>query len=84
MLAKIHGRHGNRSVHVIGGRDQDGVDVFLALQHFGIVVIALGLRQMLGLQLDHPVEPFLGSYAIECHWRLARNRFWARLVHAFL
>jgi len=33
VLAKIHGRQGDRGVHVIRGRDQDGVDVLLALKH---------------------------------------------------
>src|SRR2546430_2125920 len=73
MFAKIHGRQGNGSVHVVGRRDHDGIDVFLVFEHVTIVGVTLGSDQMFGLELDHPVEARLRSYGIKGHRCLTRR-----------
>ncbi len=82
MLAQSHGGQGNRCVHVVRRGDHDGVDVLLVLEHIAIVLIALRSRQMVGLELDHGIEPRLRLYAIEPHGRLSRARRWRRLIDA--
>ena len=48
MFAKVHGGEGDGSVHVVGSGDEDGVDVFLLVEHFAKVGVASGVREMGG------------------------------------
>ncbi len=43
-------------MHVVGRGDDDGVDVFLAVEHFAKVGVARGFREVSGLQLEHTVD----------------------------
>ena len=47
-------------MHVVGCGDDDGVDIFLAVEHFAKVGVARGFRQMNGFQLEHAVDAGLG------------------------
>ncbi len=42
VLAEIHGGRGDGRVHVVGRGDDDGVDVFLVLEHVAVIFVALG------------------------------------------
>ncbi len=46
VLAEIHGGGGDGGVHVVGSGDDDGVDVFLVLEHVAVIFVALGFRQL--------------------------------------
>ncbi len=46
VLAEIHGGRGDGRVHVVGRGDDDGVDVFLVLEHVAVIFVALGFRQL--------------------------------------
>ena len=54
VLAEIHRRQRDRRVHVVGRRDDDGVDVLLLVEHLPVVLVARGARQVLVLQALHP------------------------------
>ena len=73
VFVKLHGGERDRGVHVVGGGHQDGVNVLLAVEHFAIILVALGFRQMLGFEADHGVETGLRLHGIKLGLRLARG-----------
>ena len=77
VLAGIHGRDRDRRVHVIGGGDDDRVDVLLLLEHLAIVAILLDLRQ---LDVDEPGQVLggVGARTLLVRGQLSRGRFTAR------
>src|ERR1700726_1230864 len=72
MLAEGHGSQRDGRVHVIGSGDDDGLDVFLLLEHLAIVFVALGFGQV-GLELHHVRKLRLGLLAIELRYGLPRR-----------
>jgi len=42
MFAEIHSSQSDSRVHVVGCGDDDGVDIFLALEHFAKVGVVRG------------------------------------------
>ncbi len=48
VFAESHGCKGDRRVHVVGGGDENGVNILLVFEHVAIVLIALGSSAVLG------------------------------------
>ncbi len=82
VFVKLHGGQSDGGVHVVGGGHQDGVDVLLAIQHFAIVLVALGFRQMLGFEADHGVEAGLRLHGVKRRLWLARGGRRGRMFQA--
>ena len=73
VFVKIHGRKSDGSVHVIGGGDENGVNILLLFEHPAIVLVAFGFWEMLVFEPDHIVQPRFGFRGIERRLRLARG-----------
>ena len=53
MLSEFHCGQGDWRVHVVGGGDDDGVNVLLLFEHLPIVLVALGLLPVFGVEALH-------------------------------
>ncbi len=84
VFTESHSRERDRRVHVVGGGDEYGVDVFLVIEHVAIILIALGFRQLLVFQANHSGKARLSLGAIELDWRLTRSGLWIGIVEALL
>ena len=60
-------------MHVVGCGDDDGIDIFLAVEHFAKVGVARGFRQVNGFQLEHAVDAGLRLDRIERYRLLSRR-----------
>ncbi len=83
---QIHRGERDRRVHVIGGRDENRVDVFLLVEHLAIVGIALEFREVHVFQALHSLDANLCALGVEgleaggdLLWRQHRRIFEALL-----
>ena len=77
VLAKFHRGQRDRCVHVVGGGDDDGVNVFLLFEHLPIVFVALGLLPVFGVETLHVGKLLFRRGRVEAAARL-RLRLTAR------